>query len=98
VMEYMALRKPVISFDLKETRFSAGDAALYVTPNDEAQFAAAIAQLMDDPAKRTQMGATGRMRVETEFGWHVTSLNLLKAYDRLVARVPQREANRARVA
>ena len=98
VMEYMALGKPVISFDLKETRVSAGDAALYATPNDEAEFAAAIARLMDDPAKRAEMGACGRKRVETEFGWQVTSLNLLKAYDRLFGRLPERAANRAQVA
>ncbi len=39
VMEYMALGKPIVSFDLKETRTSAADAAVYVTPNDEAEFA-----------------------------------------------------------
>jgi glycosyltransferase involved in cell wall biosynthesis len=87
VMEYMALGKPVISFDLKETRTSAGDAALYVTPNNEAQFAAAIARLMDDAAKRREMGECGRARVQNELGWHVTSRNLLSAYDRLFPRV-----------
>jgi glycosyltransferase involved in cell wall biosynthesis len=91
VMEYMALGKPVISFDLKETRTSAGDAALYVTPNNEAQFAKAIARLMDDPAKRREMGECGKTRVQNELGWHVTSLNLLSAYDRLVSSVPQQK-------
>jgi glycosyltransferase involved in cell wall biosynthesis len=98
VMEYMALSKPVISFDLKETRTSAGPAALYVTPNDEAQFAVAIAQLMDDPVERSRMGACGRMRVETEFGWHITSKNLLAAYDHLFARVPRHRVGHAQVA
>src|SRR6185295_2100269 len=56
VMEYMALAKPIISFDLKETRTSAAAAALYVRPNDEAEFAKAIAQLIADPAKRRRMG------------------------------------------
>jgi glycosyltransferase involved in cell wall biosynthesis len=83
VMEYMALAKPVVSFDLKETRASAADAALYVTPNDERKFAAAIAQLMDDPARRQRMGQCGRARVVNELGWHVTSRNLVKAYARL---------------
>jgi glycosyltransferase involved in cell wall biosynthesis len=80
VMEYMALAKPVVSFDLKETRISAADAAVYVTPNDEAEFARAIARLMDDPAKRRQMGDYGRARVMSDLGWHVTSRNLLSAY------------------
>ena len=47
VMEYMASAKPIVSFDLKETRFSARDAAIYVEPNNETEFAEAIAQLMD---------------------------------------------------
>lgn len=98
VMEYMALRKPVISFDLKETRFSAGPAALYVTPNDEGKFAEAIAALMDDPEKRRQMGECGRERVETEFGWHMTSRNLLQAYQYLLASSPKRQPTHAKLA
>jgi glycosyltransferase involved in cell wall biosynthesis len=83
VMEYMALGKPVVSFDLKETRASAADAAVYVRPNDERKFAEAIAELMDDPARRQRMGEYGRTRVVKELGWHVTSRNLVKAYARL---------------
>jgi glycosyltransferase involved in cell wall biosynthesis len=83
VMEYMALGKPIVSFDLKETRISAGEAAIYVTPNDESGFAKAIARLMDDPDERLRMGAYGRARVHQELNWHVTSQNLLRAYSRL---------------
>jgi glycosyltransferase involved in cell wall biosynthesis len=97
VMEYMALGKPIVSFDLKETRVSAGDAAVYVTPNDEAQFAAAIATLMDDPVRCAEMGRFGRSRVKTELGWHVTSQNLVRAYDFLFKRVALQEADRASV-
>ena len=46
-MEYMAYAKPIVSFDLKETRFSAGEAAIYAKPNEEAEFAKTIAQLME---------------------------------------------------
>ncbi|HJZ74851.1 MAG TPA: glycosyltransferase family 4 protein [Vicinamibacterales bacterium] len=92
VMEYMALSKPIVSFDLKETRVSARDAAVYVTPNNEAEFAAAIATLMDDPARRAEMGRCGRLRVATELGWHVTSQNLVRAYEVLFERIGLREA------
>jgi len=85
VMEYMALGKPVISFDLKETRTSAGDAALYVPPNDETEFARAIARLMDDPGTRRKMGEIGRARILSDLSWHVTSKNLLDAYGYLFA-------------
>ena len=86
VMEYMALGKPIVSFDLKETRVSAAEAAVYVPPNDEAKFAEAIAMLMDDPARRAEMGRVGRARVETKLGWHVTSRELVRAYAFLFGR------------
>ena len=84
VMEYMALGRPVVSFDLHETRVSAGDAAVYVTPNDEAEFARAIARLMDDEKLRAQMGEIGVKRVATTLSWSVTSANLVSAYKRLL--------------
>jgi glycosyltransferase involved in cell wall biosynthesis len=86
VMEYMALAKPVVSFDLKETRVSAAHAAVYVPPNDENAFATAIASLMDDPARCVEMGQCGVARVQTELGWHITSRNLIRAYEFLFAR------------
>jgi glycosyltransferase involved in cell wall biosynthesis len=98
VMEYMALGKPIVSFDLKETRTSAGDAAVYVPPNKDAEFARAIASLMDDPARRQKMGDCGRARVEDELNWNVVSKNLLAAYSRLFSRAPRARAGHARVA
>jgi glycosyltransferase involved in cell wall biosynthesis len=83
IMEYMAHAKPIVSFDLKETRFSAQEAALYVQPNDERQFAEAIARLMDDPALRARMGAFGRERVEQELQWSVVGRKLISAYQQL---------------
>jgi glycosyltransferase involved in cell wall biosynthesis len=80
IMEYMAYGKPIVSFDLKETRYSAQDAAIYVKPNDERQFALALAQLMDDPALRARMGAFGRTRVERELQWSCVGKNLASAY------------------
>lgn len=70
VLEYMAYELPVVTFDLRETRVSAGRAARYVTPNDVREFAKAVADLLDDPAERRQMGELGRRRIETELGWH----------------------------
>ena len=84
VMEYMAYAKPIVAFDLKETRFSAGDAAVYVQPNNEAEFAAAIAELMALPELRKSMGAFGRRRVEDELQWNKVGKNLLTAYEALM--------------
>jgi glycosyltransferase involved in cell wall biosynthesis len=84
VMEYMASAKPIVSFDLKETRFSARDAAIYVEPNNETEFAEAIAQLMDQPELQKEMGAYGRRRVEDELQWAKVGKNLLMAYETLL--------------
>lgn len=83
VMEYMAYAKPIVSFDLKETRYSAREAALFVPCNDELAFAKATAELMDDPPRRERMGRFGRERVEGELQWSIVSRNLLAAYEYL---------------
>lgn len=80
VMEDMAYAKPIVSFDLKETRYSAQDAALFVPCNDELAFAQATARLMDDRPLREKMGRFGRERVERDLQWSVVSRNLLAAY------------------
>lgn len=82
-MEYMAMGKPVVAFDLPETRCSAQDAALYATPNRVEEFAAHIATLLDDEALRLSMGTRGRQRVEEELCWERTSRQLLLAYEQL---------------
>jgi glycosyltransferase involved in cell wall biosynthesis len=86
IMEYMAYAKPIVAFDLKETRVSAGDAAVYVPPNEETEFAKTVAQLMSQPELREEMGAYGRRRVEEELQWNKVGLNLLSAYEMLLAR------------
>jgi glycosyltransferase involved in cell wall biosynthesis len=80
IMEYMALGRPIVSFDLVEARVSAGDAAVYAKPNDEIAFAQAIAGLLDDPERRAEMGRLGRTRVAGELSWDASSANLIRAY------------------
>jgi len=80
IMEYMAMGKPIVSFDLREARVSAGDAALYATPNDEAEFGALVARLLDDPEARERMGEIGRTRVEGPLSWKHSAEALLDAY------------------
>lgn len=80
ILEYMALAKPVVLFDLTEGRRSAGDAALYARDNDSADLAAKIAQLLDDDDLRARMGAIGRARMERELSWEFQVPRLLSAY------------------
>jgi glycosyltransferase involved in cell wall biosynthesis len=83
-MEYMCRAKPVVAFDLPETRFSAGHAATYACPNNEADFAVHIASLMDDPALRQSMGEIGYRRIRSELAWDYSVPNLLRAYQKLL--------------
>ena len=83
-MEYMAFELPVVAFDLHETRVSAGDAAVYATPNDVADYAAAIVKLMDDEPKRSLLGKLGRARVEQELAWSHQVRAYLDVYRRLL--------------
>jgi len=80
-LEYMTMGRPVVAFDLVETRRSAGEAALYATPNDVGQFASLIEQLLDDPALRAQLGEAGRRRIEERLSWPHQAPNLLAAYE-----------------
>jgi glycosyltransferase involved in cell wall biosynthesis len=84
IMEYMALGKPIVTYDLKETHYSAQDAAVYVKPNNELEFAEAIVKLMDRPDLRAQMGEFGRQRVHRDLKWDIVGQNLLRAYESLL--------------
>jgi asparagine synthase (glutamine-hydrolysing) len=68
-MEYMAFAVPVVAFDLHETRVSAGEAALYAVPDDVRSFAELVDELLGDPARRAELGAVGRRRIEDTLAW-----------------------------
>jgi len=83
-MEYMVFGLPVVAFDLRETRVSAGDAAVYVQPNDEQQYAEAIVALLDDEPRREVMGKLARERVEQELAWDHQESTYLGVYKRVL--------------
>ncbi len=80
MMEYMALGKPTVAFDLVETRVSAQGAALYVQPNDERVFAERVSWLLDNPDECKKMGKIGRHRVANTLAWEYSIPELLRAY------------------
>ena len=84
IMEYMALGKPIVQFDLTEGRFSAGDASLYARNTDPADFGDRILELLDDPARAAAMGAFGRGRVKDVLAWEHESPKLLAAYEKVL--------------
>ena len=76
----IALGRPIVQYDLKEDRFSAGDASWYAKPNNVVDFAAKIEQLLADEVARAQMGTFGRKRMEDALAWHHQAPRLLQAY------------------
>jgi glycosyltransferase involved in cell wall biosynthesis len=84
IMEYMALGKPVVQFELTEGRVSAGEASWYARPNDVADLAHKMVSLLDDERQRLHMGAVGRERVERVLSWQHEAPRLLAAYEHLL--------------
>jgi len=88
IMEYMALGKPIVQFELTEGRFSAREASLYAKANDARDFADKILTLLDDPERRERMGRFGRHRIERQLAWDYEAPKLLAAYEALFAPLP----------
>ena len=95
IVEYMAMGRPVVSFDLPEARVSAGDGALYAAPGDPESFGRCVAELLDDPARRARMGALARERVERRALLAALRERLLAAYARVLSRPAPSPALRA---
>lgn len=83
IMEYMALGKPIVQYDLKEGRFSAGEASLYAKPNDIEDFSAKLLELINNQSLRKKMGEFGRLRIEKELQWCFEEEKLIHAYKKL---------------
>jgi glycosyltransferase involved in cell wall biosynthesis len=91
IMEYMALSKPIVQFDLVEGRVSAQEASVYAKRNDPGDFGDQVIALIDDPDRCRAMGEFGRRRVHDELSWPHEAPKLLVAYEALFADVPKRQ-------
>ncbi|MEH2208929.1 MAG: glycosyltransferase family 4 protein [Nostoc sp.] len=83
ILEYMAMGKAIVQFDLREGRRSAQEASLYAKPNDEIEFAEKILELLDFSERREKLGAEGRRRMEEILEWQYQAPKLLDAYDKV---------------
>lgn len=84
-MEYMAMAKPVVQYDLAEARVTSGDTALYAARNDESDFADKIVYLLDNPKARSDLGERAARRVREELAWQHQVPDLLAAYEAAIA-------------
>ena len=83
IMEYMALAKPIVQYDLTEGRYSAQEASLYAENNNVKDMADKILLLLGDKEQRLRMGEFGRNRVLNELSWQYEEPKLYRAYDKL---------------
>jgi glycosyltransferase involved in cell wall biosynthesis len=85
VAEYLALGKPVVAYDLIETKATVGDAALLVPSGDVRAFARQIQRLAEDPGLRAALSRRARKRA-AELTWEASASRLLAAYESFRAR------------
>jgi glycosyltransferase involved in cell wall biosynthesis len=84
IMEYMALKKPIVQYDLKEGRASAEKASLYAKNNDTADFADKIGWLLDHEKESHEMAEYGYNRVLDKLSWDHESIKLINFYARVL--------------
>lgn len=89
MMDYMALGKPLVVFDLPERHVTAGDSALYAQPNDEEQFALKLAKLIEAPDMRREMGDIGRKLIEQKLAWQYQRERLLNIFGEITQWQPE---------
>ena len=86
-MEAAACGLPVVATDIRGCRqvVSPGQTGLLVPLHDPVRLAAAIGELVCDPALRREMGAAGRRKAEAEFDDRTVVTKSLQAYERVLA-------------
>jgi glycosyltransferase involved in cell wall biosynthesis len=78
LLEYMAFGLPFVAFDIGETRVMGKDAAVLVPPGDIESYARQVVALLDDAARRFELGETGRERVRSDLAWERQSVAYLE--------------------
>jgi glycosyltransferase involved in cell wall biosynthesis len=82
VAEYMGCGRPLVAYDLRETRRTAGDTALYAPCADAPAFVALVAELARDGEQRLELGRRARERA-LELTWDRSAQALRAVYEHL---------------
>ncbi len=85
IVEYMALGKAVVGFDLRESVRTLAGGGTLVADGRPAALAAGLRELLDDPARREALGQQNRRRFEQELCWEQQIVALRAAYERATA-------------
>lgn len=90
LLEAMAVGTPVIASDTSSLPEAVGDAGVLVPPEDIAAWTAALAEAIDSPGWREEMGARGRMHARG-FTWARTAAQTVESYRRALSAPVNRE-------
>lgn len=85
IAEYMAAGKPIVAFDLRETRRTAQGAALYAACDDVEDFAALVAEIAMSRELGSKLAAEAERRLP-ELLWERSGEALVSAYGRMFGR------------
>ncbi|MDH3026958.1 glycosyltransferase family 4 protein [Gordonia alkanivorans] len=80
ILEYMAMGRPIVQFDVMEGRYSAGSSARYAAPNDVESLASEIRWVLEHPMEAKEMGSEGKRRFQQELCWEQQVPKLRAAY------------------
>ena len=94
-MEYMAFELPVVAFDLKETRVSADNAAVYVEAERRRRVRSRDRRAARRPRTPTANGGTGRQRVVDVLAWRPSGAALRRGVRAAPRRISPRSAEEA---
>jgi glycosyltransferase involved in cell wall biosynthesis len=82
IAEYLALGRPTVSFALRETQRTAGEAVRLVPCNDRPAYVRTVAELAADGEARAALAARARERAP-DLVWERSAESLVAAYARL---------------
>lgn len=92
VLNYMAMALPTVAFDTPGQAQYLGNLGLYAPVGDQGQLAARVIELIDQPARRREIGRLLRERAEQSFSWRKTGLLLAGYYQQALSRSSRRPA------
>ncbi len=90
ILEAMSLSRAIVASDIGGVGEAVvdGESGLLVPPRDDAALARAIVEMLDDPGRRAQIGATALARVGRQFTTSAMIDRLASVYDELVRSSP----------
>jgi glycosyltransferase involved in cell wall biosynthesis len=86
ILNYMAMGLPTVAFDTPVQREYLGDLGVYAPPGDLDALTAGIRTLLDDVARRVELGAALRRRAKDHYSWERAGRRIISIYDQFEPR------------